>query len=49
MGRHFGIILKLMKEFDNIILIDKNNQGVSRARNDGIEKATGKYLLFIDP
>jgi glycosyltransferase involved in cell wall biosynthesis len=43
------IILMLQKEFDNIILIDKKNQGVSLARNDGICKATGKYLLFIDP
>lgn len=43
------VVLVLMKEFDNIVLIDKENQGVSRARNDGIDKATGKYLLFIDP
>lgn len=43
------VILGLMKEFDNILLIDKKNQGVSRARNDGIDKATGRYLLFIDP
>jgi glycosyltransferase involved in cell wall biosynthesis len=38
----------LQKEFDNIILIDQENQGVSRARNNGIDKACGKYLLFID-
>lgn len=44
-----GIILRLTKEFDNIILIDKKNQGVSCARNDGIDRATGKYILFIDP
>jgi glycosyltransferase involved in cell wall biosynthesis len=43
------IVLRLQNEFDNIILIDQENQGVSRARNNGIEKATGKYLLFIDP
>jgi len=39
----------LQKEFSNIVLINQENQGVSRARNNGIEKATGRYLLFIDP
>ena len=29
-------------------LIDKNNEGVSKARNIGIEKATGKYIQFTD-
>ncbi|MGQ1785700.1 glycosyltransferase family 2 protein [Saccharicrinis sp. GN24d3] len=43
------IVIKLQKEFDNILLIDQENQGVSRARNNGMDKATGKYLLFIDP
>jgi glycosyltransferase involved in cell wall biosynthesis len=43
------IVLSLQKEFENIVLIDQDNQGVSRARNNGIEKATGKYLMFIDP
>jgi glycosyltransferase involved in cell wall biosynthesis len=43
-----GVVACLQKEFDNIILIDQNNQGVSLARNKGIEKACGKYLLFID-
>ncbi len=43
------IIKKLQNEFNNIILINKENQGVSRARNDGIDSASGKYLLFIDP
>ena len=27
---------------------DKNNNGVSETRNFGIEKAKGKYLIFID-
>ncbi|MBN1386948.1 MAG: glycosyltransferase [Bacteroidales bacterium] len=44
-----GVIKRMQKEFDNIILIDQENQGVSRARNNGIEKATGRYLMFIDP
>ena len=44
-----GVVKKLNKEFDNIILIDQENQGVSRARNNGIDRATGKYMMFIDP
>lgn len=43
------LILKLMKHFSNIVFIDQENKGVSLARNAGIDKALGKYLLFIDP
>ncbi len=43
------VVQKLQNEFDNIVLIDQQNQGVSRARNNGMNKARGKYLLFIDP
>jgi glycosyltransferase involved in cell wall biosynthesis len=43
------IVLRLQKEFRNIFLIDQENQGVSIARNNGVKKAGGKYLLFIDP
>ena len=32
----------------NYIYIKKNNGGVSSARNIGIEKSNGKYILFID-
>jgi len=44
-----GVVKRMQKEFDNIIFIDQENQGVSRARNQGIDKASGKYLVFIDP
>lgn len=43
------VIIRLQKEFNNIVLVDQQNQGVSRARNSGIDRASGKYLLFIDP
>ena len=39
----------LQQEFSNIVLINQENQGVSMARNNGIDRATAKYLLFIDP
>ena len=43
------VILELQKEFNNIVLINQENQGVSMARNNGIDRAIGKYLLMIDP
>jgi glycosyltransferase involved in cell wall biosynthesis len=32
----------------NIALINQDNSGPSKSRNNGAEKATGKYLLFLD-
>lgn len=32
-----------------IVVIHKENGGVSSARNAGLEKARGKYLTFVDP
>lgn len=43
------IVEGLQQEYPNIILINQENQGVSCARNNGIDRATGKYLLFVDP
>lgn len=42
-------VCKKYKLNDNrIILIDKENGGLSSARNAGMKIATGKYILFID-
>jgi glycosyltransferase involved in cell wall biosynthesis len=43
------VVRNLQEEFGNIHLLEQENQGVSRARNNGIEFACGRYLLFIDP
>ena len=39
-------VLKKYKE--DIIIIDQKNQGLSMARNNGVKKAKGKYILFLD-
>lgn len=42
-------IIKKYKETDSRIhFITQRNQGVSRARNTGIEAAEGKYIAFLD-
>ncbi len=39
---------KINKYINKIKYIKKKNGGLSEARNVGIEKATGKYIMFID-
>ena len=38
----------LMKYGQNIIYVRQQNQGLSSARNTGIQMATGDYLQFVD-
>lgn len=33
---------------DRVLVIHKQNGGVSAARNDGIERATGEWITFVD-
>lgn len=44
--------LAICREFasrdDRILVVNQENQGVSAARNHGIELAKGKYITFID-
>ena len=43
-----SIVEKCAKKDDRIILINQNNSGVSEARNNGIERASGDYITFVD-
>ncbi|MBR6689441.1 MAG: glycosyltransferase family 2 protein [Clostridia bacterium] len=42
------IIKELMKTDDRIKLISQKNAGVSMARNNAINNATGEYIIFVD-
>ncbi len=43
-------ILKNYAQKDyRIKIIDQQNQGVSAARNTGVEAASGEYIMFLDP
>ena len=42
------VIDEMMENHHNITIINQNNQGLSAARNAGIEKASGTYILFVD-
>lgn len=39
---------KLKNEDSRVTYIKKTNSGVSDTRNKGIERATGKYIMFVD-
>ena len=40
--------LNIIDEYNNIKVITTNNNGLSIARNRGIDESTGDYILFID-
>ncbi len=42
------ILDKYSKEYNNIIIKNKTNSGVSASRNEGIRIAQGDYIWFID-
>ncbi|WP_166332556.1 glycosyltransferase family 2 protein [Sphingobacterium chungjuense] len=45
-----GILLKTFFETSpsNFILIEQENKGLSVARNNGFERSSGQYILFLD-
>lgn len=44
----WDIIKEYARKDSRIIVINQKNQGLSIARNVGIQKSTGDYLLFVD-
>ncbi len=43
-----SIIKEFLKKDNRIKYINKKNEGVSKARNDGIRKANGEFICFVD-
>lgn len=45
--------LEILREYaardERIVIIDKKNEGVGAARNDGIRAARGEFVAFMDP
>lgn len=46
--KSLDIICNLADKYNNIIILNQSNQGPSIARNNGIIKANGDYILFMD-
>lgn len=40
---------KLIENNEKITLLNKKNEGVAKARNDGLHLCTGDYVYFVDP
>ena len=44
----YELMKNLTKTDSRVIIINQDNQGVSAARNRGLDEAKGDFVLFID-
>ena len=44
-----GVIQDIISQHQNIMVLEQENQGSWIARNTGMSKASGEYILFLDP
>ena len=44
-----NILEEYADKYDNIVVINQENQGLSKTRNNGIKIAQGKYIMCLDP
>ena len=44
-----GVVEDIIRQHQNIIVINQENQGISKARNSGFYKSQGEYVYFMDP
>lgn len=44
-----GDVATFMYNGNSIVVVNQENGGLSNARNRGLESASGKYIIFIDP
>ena len=47
--KSLSIIKEHASRYENFVVIDQINSGVSAARNNGIKAAKGEYVCFVDP
>lgn len=43
-----GLLLRKYENAENVTIIHQENKGFSGARNVGLRKANGKYIMFVD-
>ncbi len=42
------VIREFADKYDSVVLVDQENGGTSVARNTGLSRATGDYIMFVD-